>query len=56
VLYQREPAKKGKALVEFLKWATTEGQKYAVELHYAPLPASLGAKVAARLGQVGFAD
>jgi phosphate transport system substrate-binding protein len=56
VLYKKEPAKKGKALVEFLKWATTEGQKYAVDLHYAPLPAELGKKVGERLGQVEFAD
>jgi phosphate ABC transporter phosphate-binding protein len=56
VLYRKEPTKKGKALVEFLKWATTEGQKYAVELHYAPLPAELGKKVGERLGQVEFAD
>jgi len=56
VLYKKEPTKKGKALVEFLKWATTEGQKFAVELHYAPLPAELGKKVAERLNQVEFAD
>jgi phosphate transport system substrate-binding protein len=56
VLYKKEPTKKGKALVEFLKWATTEGQKFAVELHYAPLPAELGKRVAERLGQVEFAD
>src|SRR4029079_4764242 len=56
VLYKKEPTKKGKALVEFLKWATTEGQKYAVELHYAPLPGELGKKVAEKLGQGEFRD
>src|SRR4051812_2843032 len=56
VLYKKEPTKKGKALVEFLKWATTEGQKFAIELHYAPLPAELGKRVAERLNQVEFAD
>jgi phosphate transport system substrate-binding protein len=56
VLYKKEPTKKGKALVEFLKWATTEGQKFAGELHYAPLPAELGKRVAERLNQVEFAD
>lgn len=56
VLYKKAPTKKGKALVEFLKWATTEGQKYAADLYYAPLPAELGKKVADRLGQVEFAD
>jgi phosphate transport system substrate-binding protein len=54
LLYQKQPAKKGQALVEFLKWATTEGQKYATDLYYAPLPAELGKKVAERLGQVQF--
>jgi phosphate transport system substrate-binding protein len=29
---------KGKALVNFLKWAVTDGQRYAPELGYAPLP------------------
>ena len=56
VLYKKEPTKKGKALVEFLKWATSEGQKFAVGLHYAPLPAELSRRVAERLNQVEFAD
>jgi len=56
VLYKKLPTKKGKALVEFLKWATTDGQKFAPDLYYAPLPTELGKKVAERLGQVEFAD
>jgi len=32
---------KSKALVSFLGWAITEGQKYATELDYAPLPKNL---------------
>jgi phosphate transport system substrate-binding protein len=56
VLYQKQPAKKGKALVAFLKWATTEGQKYAAELHYAPLPVDLSQKVGETLDQVKFAE
>jgi phosphate transport system substrate-binding protein len=31
-------ASKGKALTDFLKWAVTDGQRYAADLHYAPLP------------------
>jgi phosphate transport system substrate-binding protein len=31
-------ATKGKTLVNFLKWAITDGQKFAPELKYAPLP------------------
>jgi phosphate transport system substrate-binding protein len=29
---------KAKAIVKFLKWAVTDGEKYAKELYYAPLP------------------
>lgn len=56
LLYKKQSPKKGKALVEFLKWATTDGQKFANDLHYAPLPAELGKKVAERLGKIEFAD
>jgi phosphate transport system substrate-binding protein len=31
-------AAKGKALMNFLKWAVTDGQKFAPDLKYAPLP------------------
>ena len=54
LLYKKQPAAKGKKLVEFLKWATSDGQKYANDLHYAPLPAELSKKVAARLDQIEF--
>jgi phosphate transport system substrate-binding protein len=56
VIYKKLPAKKGKVLVDFLKWATTDGQKFAVDLHYSPLPAELGKKVAERLNQIEFAN
>ncbi len=32
---------RSQAMVDFVKWALTEGQKYAGELGYAPLPASV---------------
>jgi phosphate transport system substrate-binding protein len=32
---------RGRAMVDFVKWALTDGQKYAGELGYAPLPASV---------------
>jgi phosphate transport system substrate-binding protein len=41
---QGDPVK-GKALVEFLWWATHDGQKYAPTLLYAPLPKSLVARI-----------
>ncbi len=46
LLYGDQPDPvKGKALVEFLWWATHEGQKYAPTLLYAPLPKSLVARI-----------
>ena len=38
VYREQGDATKGKALVQFLKWGVTDGQKYAPDLHYAPLP------------------
>jgi phosphate transport system substrate-binding protein len=32
---------KAKAMVDFMRWALSDGQKYAPELGYAPLPASV---------------
>lgn len=48
---QRDAAK-GKALVEFLWWATHEGQKYAPTLLYASLPRSLVRRIEATLKSV----
>lgn len=52
VLYKKQPAAKGKTLVAFLKWATTEGQQFAGALEYAELPQELRTKIAERLNQV----
>ena len=42
LLYQQPTDKaSGKAIVDFVRWALTDGQKYCVELGYAPLPASV---------------
>jgi phosphate transport system substrate-binding protein len=39
LLYENPPDKaKSKVMVDFLKWALTDGQKYAPDLGYAPLP------------------
>lgn len=48
---QPDPVK-GRALVEFLWWATHEGQRYAPTLLYAPLPKSLVARVEVTLRSV----
>jgi phosphate transport system substrate-binding protein len=59
LVYQRQAdAAKGKKLVDFMKWALTEGEGSAAALDYAPLPASLGAQLMDRLAsiQVGTAS
>ncbi|MEP6592278.1 MAG: phosphate ABC transporter substrate-binding protein PstS [Acidobacteriota bacterium] len=39
LLYENPQDKaKGKVMVEFMKWALTDGQKFAAELGYAPVP------------------
>ena len=42
-LYYESPKdkQKGKIMVDFMKWALTDGQKFAGELGYAPLPAEV---------------
>src|SRR5882672_4770581 len=42
LIYQNPPDKaKGKELVEFLKWMLSDGQKFAEDLGYVPLPANV---------------
>ena len=43
IVYTESAGSKGKALVDFLRWAVREegGQKHSAELHYAPLPREL---------------
>ena len=50
---QKDPAK-GKALVNFLKWALTEGEKQAKALDYAPLPDSVQKRVLDRVNTIKF--
>jgi phosphate transport system substrate-binding protein len=38
LIYQQQKTGHGKELVEFLKWAITDGQKISPSLDYAPLP------------------
>jgi phosphate transport system substrate-binding protein len=45
---QADPAK-GKAIADFLWWATHDGEKFAADLHYAPLPADVVKKVEAKI-------
>jgi phosphate transport system substrate-binding protein len=50
---QKDPVK-GKKLVEFLKWAYTEGEKMAATLDYAPLPAAVQERVLARVNAIKY--
>ncbi|MER3488100.1 MAG: phosphate ABC transporter substrate-binding protein PstS, partial [Chloroflexota bacterium] len=43
---------KGKKLVEFLRWALTDGSKFATDLKYVPLPDSVRRQVLDKAGQI----
>ena len=45
---------KGKAIVDFIRWAITDGQKYAQDLDYAPLPSNVVALIQKKLDQVKY--
>lgn len=52
LLFKKQPKDKGPVIVEFLKWVVADGQKFATELDYAPLPTDLSKKAAELLGTV----
>lgn len=53
LVYQNQPdATKGKKLLDFMKWAFTEGENTAPSLDYAPLPKELANKLVDRLSTV----
>lgn len=55
LLYQKQAdAAKGKALVDFLRWCVTEGQKLTAKLDYAPLPNSVQERVLKLLDTVTY--
>jgi phosphate transport system substrate-binding protein len=43
---------KGKKLVDFLRWALTEGEREATALNYAPLPAAMATQLNSRLDSI----
>ena len=45
---------KAQALVTFLHWATTDGQKLAMELDYAPLSPAVQEKALAAMATLTF--
>lgn len=51
--YANQPdSVKGRKLVDFLRWALTEGEKEATALNYAPLPASMAEQLRSRLDSI----
>jgi phosphate transport system substrate-binding protein len=54
VYEQQKDAMKGKKLVEFLKWATKDGEKMARDLQYAPLPENLQERVLNRVDEIKY--
>jgi phosphate transport system substrate-binding protein len=53
LVYQKQTdAAKGKALVGFLHWMLTDGQKYAPPLDYAPLPSALVRREEAQIQKI----
>lgn len=52
VYKDQKDATTGKALIDFLWWATHEGQAFTKDLHYSPLPADLVQRVETRLKMV----
>ena len=59
LVYERQPdAAKGKKLVDFVRWALTEGESSAAALDYAPLPETVSKQLLEKLAaiQVGTAS
>ena len=52
VYQQQADSVKGRKLKDFMKWALTEGEKQASALDYAPLPASMGSRLVARIDSI----
>jgi phosphate transport system substrate-binding protein len=54
VYQQPKNADTAKKLVEFLKWAVTEGQKLSPDLDYAPLPESVQSRELELIGTIKY--
>jgi phosphate transport system substrate-binding protein len=55
LVYKNLPDRaKGEKLVQFLKWAVTDGQKYAAALDYAPLPPAFAKRVLEKISQIRY--
>jgi phosphate transport system substrate-binding protein len=53
LLYQNPPdTQRSRAMVDFLKWALTDGQRFATDLGYAPVPPAVVQQELTALGTV----
>jgi phosphate ABC transporter phosphate-binding protein len=52
VVYDTLPAGKGQQVIDFLRWATHDGQKYCEGLHYVKLPPGLVERVDKKLAGI----
>ncbi|MGQ0542103.1 MAG: phosphate ABC transporter substrate-binding protein PstS [Blastocatellia bacterium] len=52
VYKEQSDAAKGKALADFLWWSIHDGEKFAKDLHYSPLPAEVVKKVEAKISSM----
>ncbi|MCB9084226.1 MAG: phosphate ABC transporter substrate-binding protein PstS [Bdellovibrionaceae bacterium] len=52
LVHQQMENPKGEKLVKFLRWAMDQGQRFAPDLNYAPLPKSLISKVNKTIGGI----
>jgi len=56
LVYQKQDStEKGRKMVEFLKWALTQGEEMAKPLDYAPLPQTLRDRVLKRISEIQVA-
>ena len=56
ILYVHQPADKGREIVDFLRWATHDGQLTAENLRYARLPDSLVQRLDKKLEQLRLGE
>jgi len=55
LVYKDQPDQiKGRAIVNFLWWMSHEGQKYAADLLYAPLPPQVVKQIEARIKEINY--
>ena len=52
MFYTDQDAETGKLLLEFLTWASHEGQKYNEAMHYAKLPEALVRRIDEKLKKI----